>query len=306
MKESPLVSILIPVYNREHLIAETVNSAIAQTYSKIEIIIFDNKSTDKTWEILKDLANQDERIKIFQNKVNVGPVKNWIKCVEKASGVYTKILFSDDLITPTFLEKTLPLFDSETAFILTGIQYFGDVSSKSYFQDKYPIIQPTNKYIKESIVNYYTSSSYPVSPSCAIFRTKDVKKNLIVDIENNDYLNFNKFGAGNDLLLFLLTAKEYKFVKTVKSLESLFRSHSSSFSIANNLLLYYDWVRNNFINSYRKDLIKQFSVIGNFHKKRNYPESNLKFESLSINSLKHFLSFSFRRLHIKYKLSNWL
>jgi glycosyltransferase involved in cell wall biosynthesis len=47
-----LVSILIPVYNREHLVGETIESALAQSYSNIEIIIVDNCSTDNTWDDL--------------------------------------------------------------------------------------------------------------------------------------------------------------------------------------------------------------------------------------------------------------
>lgn len=68
-----LVSILIPVYNRENLIEETVQSALNQTYKNIEIIVVDNQSTDNTWEILQKLASQDERIKIFQNNTNIRP-----------------------------------------------------------------------------------------------------------------------------------------------------------------------------------------------------------------------------------------
>jgi len=50
----PLVSILIPVYNREKLVQKAIESAINQTYKNIEVIVVDNKSTDKTYEVLKE------------------------------------------------------------------------------------------------------------------------------------------------------------------------------------------------------------------------------------------------------------
>ena len=93
MKNYDLVSILIPVYNRETLIEDTVQSALNQTYPNIEIIVVDNKSTDRTWDILEKLANRDSRIKIFQNKTNIGPVRNWKRCIDNASGKYGKILW---------------------------------------------------------------------------------------------------------------------------------------------------------------------------------------------------------------------
>jgi len=55
-----LISILIPVYNRENLIEETVQSALNQTYKNLEVIIVDNKSTDSTWEVLQKLASKDK------------------------------------------------------------------------------------------------------------------------------------------------------------------------------------------------------------------------------------------------------
>ena len=54
--DKKLVSILIPVYNREHLIIPCIESALAQTYKNIEIIIVDNNSTDGTWNICKEYA----------------------------------------------------------------------------------------------------------------------------------------------------------------------------------------------------------------------------------------------------------
>ena len=106
------ISILIPTYNREQYIEEAVRSALNQTYKNIEVIVVDNKSTDNSWMILENLAKNDSRIKLFQNDTNIGPVKNWKRCIDKATGKFCKILWSDDLIAPEFLERTLPFLRS--------------------------------------------------------------------------------------------------------------------------------------------------------------------------------------------------
>lgn len=76
----PLVSIVIPVYNRESFILETVNSALSQDYSNFEVVVVDNSSTDSTYKILQNI--QDAKLKVYRNLKNIGPVKNWLKSIE--------------------------------------------------------------------------------------------------------------------------------------------------------------------------------------------------------------------------------
>ena len=82
--KSPKVSILIPVFNRKSYISDCIQSALDQTISSIEIIIVDNASNDGTWEICQEYANRDQRIRIFRNDTNIGPVRNWKKCLDPA------------------------------------------------------------------------------------------------------------------------------------------------------------------------------------------------------------------------------
>lgn len=63
---NPLVSIVIPVYNRELYIEDAVRSAISQTYRNIEIIIVDNCSTDSTWNILNEWEKKIIELKYFK------------------------------------------------------------------------------------------------------------------------------------------------------------------------------------------------------------------------------------------------
>ncbi|MFW8602424.1 glycosyltransferase family 2 protein [Desulfobacterota bacterium M19] len=259
------VSILIPVYNREELIEETIQSALGQTYENIEIIIIDNKSSDKTWEILQSYSIQDDRIKIFPNNTNIGPVRNWERCIAEASGEYGKILWSDDLIAPNFLEKTLPhLKDDDIGFVITGTEIFEDESNQRklcYF------IGDTGVYTTEKYINgVLFEGNYPVSPSCALFRTRDLKQNLLVDVPNKVGSDFSMHAIGNDLLIFLLTAHKYKSFAHVNEKLSYFRLHKGSISIKSKstngkLPLHYNLASAYFVENYRTDLIKKQNVI---------------------------------------------
>ncbi len=247
-----LASILIPVYNREYLIEETVESALSQTYSNIEIIIVDNHSTDNTWKVLERLSLEDERIKIFQNKKNIGPVRNWKRCIDEANGEYGKILWSDDLIAPNFLEKTIPFLDNkDVGFVFTGTEVFIDGTEKTtdhYFVGETSIYE-SEKYIRGVILD----GKYPVSPACALFRLNDLKKNLLINIPNKVDSDFSMHAIGNDLLIFLLTANQYKKFAFINDKLAFFRSHEGSISIQSKdgkLPLHYDLVKAYFIEHY--------------------------------------------------------
>lgn len=256
---TPKVSILIPVYNREHLVGETIESAINQTYKNIEIVIVDNCSTDGTWSVLQEYAQKDNRIRIFQNSENIGPVRNWKRCIEEAQGVYAKILFSDDLISENFIEETLNKFDNNVAFVLAGIKVFNQ--EKSFSLDNF-------EGLKEITVQRYFNHililgkyNFPVSPGCALFRKIDLMQSLEIDIENPFGLDFKNYGAGNDLLLFLNTAKRYSKICVSNNGAALLRSHNESFTKSNILNLYYEYSKFYFISNCMPKLLPKFKAI---------------------------------------------
>lgn len=264
-----LVSILIPVFNREFLITDTVKSAIKQTYPNIEIIVVDNCSTDNTWEVLENLSNNDNRIKIYRNSENLGPVLNWGVCLQKAKGYYAKFLFSDDLIEENYLSETTKLFDEDTAFVLSKIQKFdSDGNYKTITKYRNNKIFSTQEYLQDLVLlNKY---QFPVSPGCALFRLDELKNALIVDIENNLNLNFRKFGAGNDLLLYMNTLSKYKYIKTTEETISYFRYHNESFTVANALSDYYDYSKYYYLKKNNSNLLSKFKsklLVGNFKNK---------------------------------------
>ena len=103
---------------------------------------------------------------------------------------------------------------------------------------------------------------YPVSPGCALFRLNDLKKNLLVDIPNKVNSDFSIHAIGNDLLIFLLTANQYKNFAFVNDKLSYFRAHEGSISIQSNdgkLPLHYNLAAAFFIENFRPDLLERFN-----------------------------------------------
>ena len=115
---------------------------------------------------------------------------------------------------------------------------------------------------------------FSVSQSCALFRTKDLQKSLEIDITNSLSLDFSKFGAGNDLLLFLNTALRYKQVKGTELTTAFFKYHMHSFTIANKLSIYYDFANYYFLNQNLPFFLPKYKAILWLRMKR-IKESNL-------------------------------
>ena len=106
MQNEPLVSVIIPTYNRGRLILDSINSVLNQTYKNIELIVVDDCSTDNTEEILKSI--NDSRIKYVKLEKNSGACIARNKGIELSTGEFIAFNDSDDLWITTKLEKQLP------------------------------------------------------------------------------------------------------------------------------------------------------------------------------------------------------
>lgn len=92
-----LVSIAVCTYNGEKYLREQLDSLIHQTYQNLEIIVVDDRSSDRTMEILSVYAKEDKRIKIFQNEHNLGFVQNFSKALTLCAGDCIALADQDDI-----------------------------------------------------------------------------------------------------------------------------------------------------------------------------------------------------------------
>lgn len=226
----PEVSILIPTYNRGDLVGECIESALNQTFTDIEVIIVDNASTDSTWEICQEFAMRDPRVRIFRNETNIGPVRNWLRCVQEARGKYSKILFSDDIMTPDFIARTLPLLENNSVAFAYSAAYIGPSMETGGISYKNG---PNTIFSIEEYLQLLVYWKVPYSPGAALFRTSDIRKNLHDTLPTCTHHDFWRHGAGPDVLLYALTAVDYQMVAEVKEPLVLFRDHAGSISTCN-------------------------------------------------------------------------
>lgn len=119
-KEKGLVSIVMPSYNTANYIEETIQSVLDQTYTKLELLIVDDCSSDNTLEVLEQY--QDERIKIFVNDKNSGAALSRNKALQEARGQWIAFLDSDDLWSKDKLEKQIS-FMEKNGYAFTYTNY---------------------------------------------------------------------------------------------------------------------------------------------------------------------------------------
>jgi len=227
----PLVSVLIPVYNRQDLVAPCIESALAQTRRDIEIVVVDNASTDGTWDVCRRYADSDPRVRAFRNESNLGPVRNWSRCAHEARGTYGMLLYSDDTIAPEFLEATIPwLADPEVGFAFTATRIGPSEASSEvfYVHPRGPGRHSSAGFIDESLD---CQQWLPRSPGCALFRIADLRRNLRTELPLSPSWDLSAHGAGSDWLMYFLTALDYRYFATVPEPLAFFRVHSGSTTI---------------------------------------------------------------------------
>jgi cellulose synthase/poly-beta-1,6-N-acetylglucosamine synthase-like glycosyltransferase len=108
--DRPLVSVCISAYNVERFLEEALTSIVLQTYSNLEIIVVDNGSVDKTFEIASTIG--DERLSCFRLPENIGGYQAMNLVSGRASGDLVAIYHSDDVYEPTMVEREVAYLQS--------------------------------------------------------------------------------------------------------------------------------------------------------------------------------------------------
>ncbi len=136
--KKPLVSIVMPVYNAGNFLLEAIKSLQNQTFQNWELIMVDDCSTDNSWAILKNLAKEDKRIRIYQVKTHGGVACAANLALAKAKGDLIARMDADDISLPWRIEKQVKFLQNHPKAIALGgqcelINQAGEIIGKKQF-----------------------------------------------------------------------------------------------------------------------------------------------------------------------------
>lgn len=125
MKEQPLISIIVPVYNVEKYLVDCVNSIVNQTYENTEIILVDDGSKDDSGKVCDEFAAKDKRI-IVKHKNNCGVSAARNTGLQISRGKFVTFVDADDTVTSRFIQALYEMFDSTTDMTVCGFNICDD------------------------------------------------------------------------------------------------------------------------------------------------------------------------------------
>jgi glycosyltransferase involved in cell wall biosynthesis len=130
----PKIAVIIPLYNKENFIKQTLESVLHQTFTDFEVLIVNDGSTDKSWEIVSEFT--DERIRLY-NQENSGVSKTRNTGIANASGELIVFLDADDYWYPNHLEEIYQLYLDFPECGIYASRYFMKISEKHRIQTTY-------------------------------------------------------------------------------------------------------------------------------------------------------------------------
>ena len=219
--DSALVSIVMPTYNCGGFIAESIESAIAQTYPAWELIIIDDQSTDDTEAVVRTFADVDPRVKYHRLEQNSGAAVARTRGMELASGRYIAFLDSDDLWTPDKLERQLAfLRDSGGTIACTA---YDQVDEEGHPLGK--VLQPKRRATYNDVL-----LTCPIGNSPVIFDAGRLGKFVVPNIRKR-----------NDDALWLQMLKKEKYILGMPEVLMHYRVRANSISANKLSLVKYHW-----------------------------------------------------------------
>lgn len=169
---SELVSIIVPVYNGEKFIRETMDSVLAQTYSDWELLLIEDGSSDGSADVIeKYVAEKAEtRIRLIRQPSNQGAARSRNRGLLEASGRYIAYLDADDLWAPEKLEHELKFMEEKgAAFVFTGYE----------FADEHGVGLGKVVRVPETLVYRQALSNTTIFTTTVMFDTSKISKELL-------------------------------------------------------------------------------------------------------------------------------
>jgi len=148
MNKNPTVSVIIPTYNRAHLVGRAIQSVLNQTYQDFELIVVDDGSKDSTEKVIKEFQQKDNRIIYLKHDQNKGGSAARNTGIKASRGEYIAFLDSDDLWLPEKLKVEINILENGKKFIIcsTGYNFIDQRNNKiiGYSKIKRKVISQKN------------------------------------------------------------------------------------------------------------------------------------------------------------------
>jgi glycosyltransferase involved in cell wall biosynthesis len=227
MKNNPLISIGLPVYNGELFLRKTINSVLTQTFRNFELIILDNVSIDSTKKICKAYKKKDNRIKYIRQKVHVPGFINFKNALDEARAKYFMWIAADDMFGD---ENYLQIIVKKISYKYNF--YFTDVST---IDDKGKIIKPKVMQRFENCKTKYDFFKETIYICSYQFYGLYERLKLIKDFKYLEIARYYKcFNEG----LFLYYVVATRKVKFIKDAVKFYRVHPNQLSSSSKLRAY--------------------------------------------------------------------
>ena len=225
MKTKPLVSVIMPAYNAADVLPDAVNSVLKQTYNLLELIIVDDFSSDKTYEIAKAFMDRDKRVYVYKNDINCGVSRTRNYGVSIAKGDWIAFLDSDDMWREDKLEKQVSFVVSNPdAMISYTASAFID-----FYGNRYGYEMPAELKMTYSML----LKRNLLSCSSVMVRSDIMKRyNMERDDTHEDYVTWLKilketsfaYGINEPLLIYRLSPNS-KSSNRIRSAKMIFQSY---------------------------------------------------------------------------------
>lgn len=166
MADTPILSVLMPVFNSEQFVTDAIKSILSQSFKDFEFLILNDASTDRSFEIIKDFENKDPRIKVFQNEKNLGVVESRNKLINFSKGKYIAWIDSDDVTLKNRFEEQIKFLEEHPEIGMVGafpiiIDEFGNKIGKWSFET-----DPQKLKIELFFHSSFLTSSVMIRKSC--------------------------------------------------------------------------------------------------------------------------------------------
>lgn len=173
MKQEPIISVIVPTWNRAYCLWKNIVSIQNQTYPFWELIIVDDNSSDDTYKLIREFS-PDKRIKYFKNKYTHSPAGGRKTGLEYATGDFIAYLDSDNTAYPRWLEVSLEAFERNPKAMFA----FPEINFQNILLENETklVVEERSNYAKKPSIENLWSHDFEGDPNGLVHRTSLVNK----------------------------------------------------------------------------------------------------------------------------------